>query len=426
MTKKKVDDLFFLLFCEKNSDGTKHLRLKGKELFQRFGRRLTQDDMYPLADFLKKHEEIISLDLCYNNIGDEGITILAKEYFAHPKGANLQYLNLLHCDLGPNGLAYLSSLKHLKLKMIRLLGNKLGPEGARYIGRLIENFRTLETLDIGETDLTLESVECLLMVIEKSLLKSLNMSRIVPNSYYSKYDDSTLADDLGILLKLNTSLEVLRAQKCEFDGHDMEMLLGGLRVHTNLSLLDLAANRIGNHGVEILTQWLRTRPKLTALRIASNGITTRGAKALSIHLPFSRIRLLDLQNNKIGDQGLADLFDSLKKSTQMRVLYIWGNDLGNVALAKLERCFDSGCLVPENVDVKIYYVDGVRCAAFNPINQLALKKYSIQLYGVAPELKIIRNKKAHPDALPRALLNFEFIDRYPPVDESLGLKGLKH
>lgn len=30
-------DTFFLLFCEKNSDGTKHLRLKGRELYQRIG-----------------------------------------------------------------------------------------------------------------------------------------------------------------------------------------------------------------------------------------------------------------------------------------------------------------------------------------------------------------------------------------------------
>lgn len=35
-TKIKNEDIL-QLFCEKNSDGTKHLRLKGKELQQRFG-----------------------------------------------------------------------------------------------------------------------------------------------------------------------------------------------------------------------------------------------------------------------------------------------------------------------------------------------------------------------------------------------------
>ncbi|CAG9771068.1 unnamed protein product [Ceutorhynchus assimilis] len=420
MTKKKVDDLYFQLFCEKNSDGTKHLRLRGKELYQRFGKRLGPNEMPALASFLNKNPEITSLDLAYNDLQDEGIKILAEEFFDRPN--NIVNINLLHCDLHAEGLKRLSSAKHLNFQIIRLIGNKLGAEGARYIGTILENCPDLKNLDIGETDQTLESIESLLMMIEKSQLKSINISRIIPNSYYSKYNNSTLADDLGVLLKLNTSLEELRVQKCEFDGHDVELLLGGLKVHINLKMLDLTANKIGDDGVLILCHWLKTRPSLMALQISANDITIVGGQALGLVLPFTRIRLLDLHNNKIQDKGLAEIFDTIKKSTQMRYLYIWGNYLGPITLAKIEKLLESGVLEQNNIDVKVYYVDGKRYGAYYPTNQFTQRCYSIMEYGCPPELKIKRNKIRHPYAQPRVLIDFNFFDQYPPVDESLGFK----
>lgn len=48
---------------------------------------------------------------------------------------------------------------------------------------------------------------------------------------------------------------------------------------------------------------LKTRPTLISLKIGSNAIETKGAQALSLALPFSRLRLLDIHNNRIADQG---------------------------------------------------------------------------------------------------------------------------
>lgn len=414
MTNKKVDGTLFSLFCEKQSDGTKHLRLKGNELFQRIGRRLNEDDIPILAEFLQQNSAIISLDLAYNNLGDKGVERLCKP-FLHCEN-NLQYLNLIHCDILSGGLKWLASAQFLKLRKVWLLGNKFGAEGAMHLGGFIEKCPMLELLDISETDQTLESIESILILIEKSQLKHLNISRIIPSSYYSKYNDSILADDLRVLLKLNTSLEVIQMQKCSFDGHDMELLIGGLKAHRKLTMLDLGANVMGSHGVELLAEWLKTRPALIALRIPSNRITTPGAQALGLSLPFSRIRYLDIHDNRIGDLGLADMFDSIRKSTQMRMLFFWGNKLGDMALTKLERMLISGTLVQKNIDVRIYYVDGKRQAAFYPSDHFKHKAYSVLDYGFPPELKIVKRKIIQQNAKPRALLNFEYIDRYPPVD----------
>ncbi|XP_076273168.1 uncharacterized protein LOC143204505 [Rhynchophorus ferrugineus] len=420
MTKKKVDDVFFQLFCEKNSDGTKHLRLRGKELYQRFGYRLNPEDMPELSNFLKSHPEVTSVDLAYNDLGNFGMEILAKEYFVQEN--NMKYLNLLHCDLNAEGMKHLSEAACLRLEGIRLVGNKLGNEGARYIGKLIENCPTLEILDIGETDQTLESIECLLIVVEKSTLKSINISRIIPLSFYSGSNNSILADDLAVLLKLNSTLEILEVEKCQFDGHDVELLLGGLKWHPSLSMLNLSANRIGDHGAILLSQWLKTRPPLIALNISANAVGTRGAQALALTLPFSRIRLLDLHDNKIGDQGISEIIDSLKKPCQMRMFFIWGNVLESRSLYKLDRAVKAGVLQQDLIDVKVYITSDGPQMAYYPTNHYKHRFYSVMDHGYPPELKIVRNKVVGPDSQPRALVQLDFIDRYPPVDAKLGLK----
>ncbi|XP_060531955.1 leucine-rich repeat-containing protein 34-like isoform X1 [Cylas formicarius] len=418
--RKKLDDVLFSLYCEKNSDGTRHLRLRGRELFQRIGRRLSEDDMQQLTIFLTKNPEVTSLDLSYNNFGNYGIQILSQNYLNTEN--NLSYLNLLHCDIGVEGMKWLSSGAFLRFKGIRLLGNKLGVEGARYIGQLIENCPTLEDLDIGETDQTLESIESLLIIIEKNPLKTLNMSRIIPNSYYARCNNSTLADDLGVLLKLNQTLEEIAVQKCEFDGHDLELLVAGLQVHRNLLVLDLGANRIGDHGIEVLITWLKTRPLLNVLRIPSNAVTNIGARALSFFLPFTRIRLLDLQNNKIGDQGISNMLDSIKKPTPLRILYIWGNSVGDYSLQKIERLLNAGVLDQGFIDIKIYYVDGQRKCAHHATDRYKTKLYSTLKYGFSPDPKIKTNKVPEAASRTHALIAANFLDRFPPVEFSLSEK----
>lgn len=57
-------------------------------------------------------------------------------------------------------------------------------------------------IDIADTDQSLESIESILIVIERSTLEVLDMSRIIPNSYYTRYNMATLADDLGAVLEV--------------------------------------------------------------------------------------------------------------------------------------------------------------------------------------------------------------------------------
>lgn len=79
----------------------------------------------------------------------------------------------------------------------------------------------------------------------------------------------------------------------------------------------------------------------------------------------------------------------------------------------------AGVLEQENIDVKLYTVDGKLHTAFYPSDHYKHKYYCVLDYGVPVELRIKRNKVYSEYAQPRALVNFEFYPRYPEVDESL-------
>ncbi|CAG9855901.1 unnamed protein product [Phyllotreta striolata] len=420
MGDKLLNENFIQLFVENNSDGTKHLRLKGKELYMRFGTRLKQRHMRTVATFLRKNPEIISVDLCYNDFGNEGLDTLTEYLFDHPN--NIEYMNLMQCDITAEGIAKFSSATYNKIRLCRLNGNKIGASGAVHIGRLIQVSPTLEILDIAETDQTLESIESLLIIIEASNIKVLDISRIIPNSYYTKYNQATLADDLSIALKSNEKFVELHIQKIEFDGHDVEILLNGLRENKSLEVLDLGYNLIADYGAELIATWLTERPNLKGLNLAGNRIGTIGARAMSFGLPFSKLRFLDMSNNRIQDQELTDLLDSLKKTPKLRIFFLWGNHWEEVACKRLHRMFASGVIEQEYVDVQICVVDGKYQAVHYPANAYKATYYALMKFGYPETLRIKRNVIDSPRDQPRALLNLTHIGRYPPVDKSLGPK----
>ncbi|GJQ84961.1 hypothetical protein Trydic_g562 [Trypoxylus dichotomus] len=420
---ERLTDIFMLLFCEKNSDGTKSLRLKGRELYQRIHHRVKDKDMVKISDFLTMHPDVVKLDLCYNNITNKGLAQLVLQYLRYEN--NLQHLNLAGCDLTGTSMRYFCRCADtFKLITLRVNGNKLGTEGSQYLAELLEKNTTLKHLDLGDSDQTLSSIPHLCSVLREDIgknktLEVLDISRVIPPSEYYQYNPGHLAEQLGNMLKVNKSLRELHAQKCQFDGHDIELLLLGLKCNETLLLLDLGYNRIGDHGLEAIAKWLRTRPNLLGLNVSGNGIGNTGARALSFHMPFSKLRLLDVSHNKIGDDGMIDILNSLKKPYSLRLFYIWDNFINQRTFWVLERMLLSKVLEQDNIDVKLYRVDGVLYHAYYPSDRYKHKYYCEMDHGYPVELRIKRNTIDMDNTQPRSLVKFKFYPRVPPADDRL-------
>ncbi|KRT78279.1 hypothetical protein AMK59_8373 [Oryctes borbonicus] len=188
--------------------------------------------------------------------------------------------------------------------------------------------------------------------------------------------------------------------------------------------------------------------------------------ALSFHMPFSKLRLLDISHNKIGDDGMIDILNSLKKPYSLRLFYIWGNFIKQRTFWVLERMLLSKVLEQDNIDVKIYSVDGVLYHAYYPSDrykhkyycemdhgspiELRIKRNKVELnysvdgvlyhayypsdrykhkyycemdHGSPIELRIKRNKVELNNAQPRSLVKFQFYPRVPPADDRLPPKN---
>lgn len=407
----KFTEDFFLLFCEKNSDGTKHLRLRGKELYQRIGQRLSHMDMLAVSLFLRDHLEIISLDLCYNNIGDVGVQILVENYFEYKN--TLVDLNLIFNDLSYLALSELyRTSKNMRLRTLRLTGNKFGKKGGEYVAKLIESLPTLELVELGDTDQVLPSIDAILETTKKSNLKVLDISRVLPKSEYEILNPSWLAKNVGLFLEVNKILTELHMEKCELDGHDVEKLMNGMMYNTSLKLLNLACNRIGSYGMKILAKWLSEKPLLQGLDVSHNQISDHGARALSFGMCYSRLKFLNISYNRIGDDGIACILDTLKKPYQMRLFFFYGNPFGPKSLKIVKRMILSGVLQQKYIDTKLYEVDGELKAAYYPTNHFKQQYYSVMMHGFPEVLKIKRNVVEPPNEKRRPFFFLPYYERY--------------
>lgn len=414
---ERLTDTFMLLFCEKNSDGTKNLVMKGKDIWQRIQRHLKAKDMHKISYFLQVHPEVIGLNLCYNKIGDMGLEILITHCLNEIK--TLKDLNLMMCDLTDKSLDLL--IKHqIQLRSLRINGNKIGPEGGKILAMLVAKSDSLLHLDIAETDQTLSSIQYYIQILNKhyktaSQLRVLDISRIIPTSNRYPYDSAHLAASLGNMLACNETLIELHLQKNQLDGHDLELMLAGLQKNKSLLMLDVGYNKIADYGVERIGEYIKTKPQLLGLNIAGNSISNIGGRVLSFTMPYSRIRLLDIGFNNMTDEGLVDILNSLKKRVMMRMLNLWGNTFSHHTNSIIKRMVMSGVLDQEYLDVKIYEVDKVYHAAFYPSDHYKHKYYNVMDYACATELKIKRNHIPSELDQPRELVNFKFYPRLPAI-----------
>lgn len=275
----------------------------------------------------------------------------------------------------------------------------------------------MEYLDLGDTDQTADSLDCVFLHTYPSQIKVLDFSRIIPVNHLAQVDCTFLSESIAEFLRVNNTLVELHAQKCGFDGHEVQTIIQGLKQNTSLRFLDLGYNNICCVGLEFLSEWLKTRPGLLGLCIAGNNIKNHGAIALSFGMPFSKLRYLDISYNKITDEGIIAILHSIKKPYMLRYFLIWGNLFGHRTNKIIQRMMLSTVFEQSGIDVKIYMVDGVLYAARYTVQAYKHRYYGVMDYGCAVELKIKRNRIETPDDKPRALVNFKHLDRYPPLEK---------
>ncbi|XP_068622143.1 leucine-rich repeat-containing protein 34-like [Battus philenor] len=368
----EINKIRLNLFTERNSDYTRHLVLRGKDIYDRYHRRIQDTDITAIILYVRESpHRITKIDLCYNKITDNGFFNLLKRLLIKGR-SSVTDLNIMNNNLTYKSIEHLSHYaKYIKLKKLRINGNELGTESGKFLAKLLMENDTLEFFDIGETCQTLTSVAQIIGGFRSdnegnTNIKVLDLSRIIPLFNRYPYESKWLAYHIEFLLERNSIITELHLQKNQFIAHDVEYIIRGLKNNKTILYLDIGYNRIGNYGAELLAKYLSESPQLIFLNIAGNGIQDIGAKSLSYGLPYSKIRALDMSNNKLTDQGVIDFLNTIKKKFFLRFLNIWGNELGYGSCEVIQRMLMSGTLFQDTFDVKIYEVDELLYAAYYP------------------------------------------------------------
>lgn len=400
LNEGEINDIRLNLFTERNSDGTGYLVLRGKDIENRYNRRIMDTDIKAICKYIKQSpRRIIMLDLSYNRITDKGFIKLLKKVLVKGRSSIIN-LNIMNNRLSAVSIFHLANYaKYMKLIYLRLNGNKFGSKGGEYFAKFLINNKTVEYCDIGETSQTLSSVAQVISALRKghgenTTLRVFDFSRIIPMFNRYSYETKWFAYHIEYLLENNSSIVKLHLQKNEFISHDVEFFVRGLRKNNTLLYLDLGFNKIGDYGIELLAKYLAEGPQLVLLNVAGNSINDLGARALSLCLPYSKIRALDISRNRLTDTGLLDILNTVKKPYFLRFFNIWGNKIGHPTCEIIQRMLESGVLFQHTMDVKLYEVDEVLYAAYypNPANRNKHLYYNEMDFGVAqPIYHITRN-----------------------------------
>ena len=336
--------------------------------------RLGPVDCTAIVNFLKKHNEILMINLSGNKIGCLGCKeiseFLESSTSVSDGNCKLNSLNLNHNLVTDEGVKYLAkALKHnnCKLDSLNLADNELTNEGIKCLAEALKDSNcTLSSLNLNHNLVTDEGVESLAEALKNSncKLKSLNLwQNNVTEEGVKKLAEALKASDC----KLN-SLNLAGNESVTDEG--VKNLAEALK-HSNckLNTLNLTGNEFTDEGVKNLAEALKhSNCKLNSLNLACNKLTDEGVKCLAEALKHSNCKLnsLILWQNNITDEGVQYLAEALKDSNcKLKSLNLWQNNLTEEGVKSLaEALKDSDCKLNSlNLEGNKFIDEGVKYLA---------------------------------------------------------------
>lgn len=115
-------------------------------------------------------------------------------------------------------------------------------------------------------------------------------------------------------------------------GEDYALALGeGVQLLTDARKIDLTGNRLAAKGAKIITNCIQGNNTIE-LNLSDNSIGLQGASYLArtqLKSKHCAIQILNLENNKLGDEAVGEVCYSLEESKILRVLNLGYNEISD-------------------------------------------------------------------------------------------------
>lgn len=369
-------------------------------------------------------ERLENLDLSGSQIGDKGLKILASVISPSGKQAmkNLEALDVRHNNIGYDGIeAFLKACVEgalASLKRLNLDNNIIRTDGVQVFAEALQGgaLAALTELHLQENNIDEIGVVALAGAIE--VLSHLN-SLLLGNNGIGSGGMTALAARSGVVLK---KMMLLDLNNSNIDDDAMKAFSNASL--PNLEYLYMNDNAIGDSGLKILSR--ASLHGLSSLRLDNNLLTNAGMEAFwnacchSVlgRVAFERLRVLRLDNNNIGDEGLRMCRTEGKRNIDTMVAHILPN-LSTLGLLGNDAITSDGVS---------YLAEAITAGAMKHLKNLYLEKLHYPAFESTKELHMGANglTSTHMTIIAHLLTNgaFPFATLLDLSSNPIGDEGL--
>lgn len=135
-------------------------------------------------------------------------------------------------------------------------------------------------------------------------------------------------------LKYNTTIVELYFYFVKFTNNEFLQLTNMLKTCSFLKLV-FSRNDLNDNHVEQIIKSLKTNRSLKELHLTNNNITSKGALYIADFLKLSSLSTISLIYNKIGNEGIKLLSESISENDNLKKFLISGNDFNFLGVKDL-------------------------------------------------------------------------------------------
>ena len=298
---------------------------------------INDDDIEILSNALFNNIYIQDLIFDQNKIKTKGIQILSEKIL--PK-ASLRKVYLGHNLIDPNGAFHLGKNlpEVIGLQRLMLNSNKILDEGAKYISEGLSHNSSLNELNIENNNISNIGLKYLSGALKgnKNFLKlnfCSNKCTEIDDNTYSLFDWCNEIKFFGNKMSKESIIKMINGGKnnklmknIRFSIDDQTLVFNFKSKNSNLKVLDLAHNVINTS----LISCLISLPNLSQLILTDNQIKDEETIILfdSLLEINSKIKLIKIQSNRIGEIGAEKISEFLVKNNTLKHLNLASNKIG--------------------------------------------------------------------------------------------------